>query len=68
MSTLKNVRVSVAQGTVVGLQDTLPNGQAFYSFKGIPYAQPPINDLRFKVCIYIANKFPFFLNQIAHRK
>lgn len=66
MSTLKNVRVSVAQGTVVGLQDTLPNGQAFYSFKGIPYAQPPINDLRFKVhvCTEAYNDITLLINVI----
>ncbi|XP_055324324.1 esterase B1-like [Sitodiplosis mosellana] len=41
------VEVSVLQGRVVGLQDTLPNGKPLFSFKGIPYAQSPIGELRF---------------------
>ena len=31
---------------------TLINGVVFYSFRGIPYAKPPIGDLRFKVAIF----------------
>lgn len=28
----------------------------YYAFKGIPYAEPPINNLRFKVKFYITNQ------------
>lgn len=46
---LSNVQIDVAQGRVIGVEDVLPNGKPFFSFKGIPYAQPPIGELRFAV-------------------
>lgn len=46
---MKHIQVSVTQGTLVGCEDTLPNGKPYYSFQGIPYALPPIGELRFKV-------------------
>ncbi|XP_063709566.1 juvenile hormone esterase-like [Culicoides brevitarsis] len=33
--------VTLRQGTIVGSESLLPNGKKFYSFKGVPYAQPP---------------------------
>ncbi|XP_058178102.1 esterase B1-like [Anopheles ziemanni] len=41
------VMVKVVQGSIYGTKDRLPNGQPYYCFKGIPYAQPPIGKLRF---------------------
>ncbi|XP_050094048.1 uncharacterized protein LOC126576786 [Anopheles aquasalis] len=41
------VMVKVAQGFIYGTKDRLPNGQPYYCFKGVPYAQPPIGRLRF---------------------
>lgn len=32
---------------------TLFQQKPYYAFKGIPYAEPPIDNLRFKVCISI---------------
>lgn len=46
---LSNVQLNVAQGRIIGVEDVLPNGKSFYSFKGVPYAQPPIGELRFAV-------------------
>lgn len=43
-----NPKVAVKQGTVVGSQGVLPGGRDFYSFKGIPYAIPPVGKLRFE--------------------
>lgn len=52
--------VETSNGKIRGiLNTTFLNGISFYSFKGIPYAKPPIGDLRFKV--YNSLKFIFFL-------
>ncbi|KAM3961877.1 juvenile hormone esterase-like isoform 2-T2 [Aphomia sociella] len=40
--------VIVKEGKLKGSVTTLLNGSPCYSFKGIPYAQPPIGKLRFK--------------------
>ncbi|CRK95771.1 CLUMA_CG009228, isoform A [Clunio marinus] len=40
--------VTVSQGVVRGCREELPNGKSFLRFSGIPYAKPPINELRFK--------------------
>lgn len=45
--------VETDSGPIRGVRNiTLLNGAIFYSFRGIPYAKPPIGDLRFKVTIY----------------
>lgn len=37
-------------GLVKGrLEYTLWGNQSYYAFRGIPYAEPPLGDLRFKV-------------------
>ena len=46
--TLPKVRVKVNQGVVRGCEEKLPDGKPFLRFSGIPYAKPPINELRFK--------------------
>lgn len=44
--------IETLNGQIRGIREsTLLNGIPFYSFKGIPYAKPPVNDLRFKVRI-----------------
>lgn len=40
--------VQVRQGQLCGITATLPNGKPYHYFKGIPYAKPPVGDLRFK--------------------
>ena len=42
--------IEIEDGRVRGKQSrTLFENEVFYSFRGIPFAKPPINDLRFKV-------------------
>lgn len=43
------VKVPVKQGVVVGEQHKLPSGLQYESFLGVPYAQPPLGELRFRV-------------------
>ncbi|XP_062541501.1 neuroligin-4, X-linked-like [Armigeres subalbatus] len=40
--------VQVRQGRVQGVTAKLPNGKPYSYFKGIPYAKPPIGELRFR--------------------
>ncbi|XP_055606001.1 esterase FE4-like [Uranotaenia lowii] len=42
------IAVQVAQGNIYGVRDELPNGEHYYYFKGIPYAKPPVGNLRFR--------------------
>lgn len=55
----------VAEGKLRGRSETLLGGEVYYSFKGIPYASPPIGDLRFKVncknLFYIIHAFKMLL-------
>lgn len=44
---LPKVKVKVNAGIVRGCLEKLPNGNYFQRFSGIPYAKPPINELRF---------------------
>ena len=36
-------------GSVIGSQMASVSGRTFHAFRRIPYAQPPVGDLRFKV-------------------
>lgn len=51
MSSHRSTRVILSEGTVVGAEEKLPNGNFYYTYKGIPYAEPPIGKLRFQVQI-----------------
>ncbi|XP_055610912.1 esterase B1-like isoform X2 [Uranotaenia lowii] len=48
MSALSRINVKIAQGTVSGVKEKLPNGEDSFAFRGIPYAKPPTGALRFK--------------------
>ncbi|XP_053690007.1 esterase E4-like [Sabethes cyaneus] len=39
--------VQVRQGKLRGVTSTLPNGDTYHYFKGVPYAKPPLGKLRF---------------------
>lgn len=41
-------QVKVAQGIVRGVVDSLPDGNLYLRFSGIPYAKAPIGELRFR--------------------
>lgn len=42
--------IEIGHGLIRGkLNRTLFDGKFFYSFRGIPFAKPPLEELRFKV-------------------
>lgn len=41
--------VKVKQGQLRGIIEKNINGKSFLAFRGIPYAKPPVGNLRFKV-------------------
>lgn len=42
--------VQTEHGTIRGkLESTKFDAKPYYAYRGIPYARPPVNDLRFKV-------------------
>lgn len=59
--------VTVTQGKLKGKYRVTKGNRTFSAFEGIPYAHPPIGDLRFKVfenCLIflLCNKLSFFNN------
>ena len=58
------VQVEVSEGWLEGEKlKVVTDDVYYYSFKGIPYAEPPVGKLRFKVCTkfllhnYLLNDF-----------
>lgn len=51
------VQLDISQGSIIGVESKLPNGNPFYSFKGIPYAEPPLGELRFAVTAKLYSVF-----------
>lgn len=47
-STEPSVEVRLRQGVISGDLSEAGNGRVFYSFKTIPFAEPPVGDLRFR--------------------
>ena len=43
------VTIETEHGTLQGVVQVARNGDKYNSYRGIPYAQPPIDDLRWKV-------------------
>lgn len=48
--------VTIPQGTLEGIELTNENGKNFTGYRGVPYAKPPLGDLKFKVIIVFSTK------------
>ncbi|VEN48088.1 unnamed protein product, partial [Callosobruchus maculatus] len=44
----QNITVTTPSGKILGVQNQTSNGTEYYAFKGIRYAQAPLDDLRFE--------------------
>lgn len=52
--TSENLRVQLPDGSrLVGRYLTSLTGRGIRAFMGVPYAEPPVGDLRFKVNIFM---------------
>jgi carboxylesterase type B len=62
-SSSRNVQVNTPLGRILGSTLTTRLGKTIYAFRGVRYAKPPINNLRFKVSEIVLTVFPklFFL-------
>nr|CAI5823203.1 unnamed protein product [Callosobruchus analis] len=45
-------QVTISDGVLQGIYMETKNGRQFSGFMGIPYAEPPIGDLRFQITCY----------------
>jgi hypothetical protein len=56
--------VRTLEGDVFGTLNTTKNKETeFYAYRGIPYAVPPLGDLRFKVCFTEKAELDEFLKE-----
>nr|CAD7460789.1 unnamed protein product [Timema tahoe] len=44
----KEVNVETSQGELLGATSTTADGTHYFTFRGVPYAKPPVGPLRFK--------------------
>jgi hypothetical protein len=58
----KSPIVYTKYGPAIGLTEVSRNKREFMSFRGIPYAKPPVGELRFAV----SNVFKYIFQQIEN--
>ena len=62
----ENIVISTPQGEIDGLADIARDGDKFYAFRGVPFAQPPTGEFRYfnfsKVLLKLHTPTIFFCN------
>lgn len=53
--TSDSLKVKIESGSLVGRHLTTHSGRHIRAFLGIPYAEPPVGDLRFKVRLKVCD-------------
>lgn len=59
-SVFGELQVKISKGTVKGRILKSRDGRPYYSFTGIPYAKPPIGELRFEVFVFNIKILSYF--------
>ncbi|KAG5874942.1 hypothetical protein JTB14_023098 [Gonioctena quinquepunctata] len=62
-----NIEVSITDGRILGRKLETDKGTQFFAFQDIPYAKPPIDELRFKAPVP-PEKWEGVLNTTENRK
>lgn len=57
--------VHIEHGAIKGKVIFSLTNKTIYSFLGIPYAKPPIKDLRFQVSLSYVNKIKYYQNNMS---
>lgn len=47
------MEVTISDGDIIGQSEITSKNTSYYSFKGIPFAEPPVGPLRFAVSFQI---------------
>lgn len=59
-----DIIIKVKQGKIRGIESrSAYSKHTFYSFRGIPYAKPPVDELRFRV----SARYDYNFKKIRHR-
>ena len=65
---MDDLLVETSYGKLQGLRSRDIEDNEFFSFKGIPYAKPPVGDLRFEVSFNDNNAYLILLSIIKMKK